>query len=254
MNQSGLGWTFVFAAVALLCCPAAAPHRRIRPIRSGPSARRVVPARTRRALVVGAGAAAAIALLWPAWSAIGLVLGLASGVVMSRAPIRLSAAERTRHRDEIAIYCGLLANCLDAGMPVSSAMSAVGQALWGAAADGRVEGASPSRGPASILQSIAALLGLGARAEIAWAAADDNSDLAPLAAAARRSEFGGIKFAGAVRDHAARLRTTVAAEQESRSGRAGVLIAAPLGLCFLPAFICLGLAPVVIGLLGNLGL
>ena len=29
---------------------------------------------------------------------------------------------------------------------------------------------------------------------------------------------------------------------------------APLGLCFLPAFLCLGLAPVVVGLLASLHL
>ena len=33
--------------------------------------------------------------------------------------------------------------------------------------------------------------------------------------------------------------------------RAGVLIAGPLGLCFLPAFVCLGIAPVVAGLAGE---
>ena len=33
---------------------------------------------------------------------------------------------------------------------------------------------------------------------------------------------------------------------------AGVLMTAPLGVCFLPAFLCLGLAPVVLGLLGQL--
>jgi len=30
--------------------------------------------------------------------------------------------------------------------------------------------------------------------------------------------------------------------------RAGVLVSGPLGLCFLPAFVCLGIVPVVIGL------
>ena len=30
--------------------------------------------------------------------------------------------------------------------------------------------------------------------------------------------------------------------------RAGVAISGPLGLCFLPAFICLGIVPVVVGL------
>ena len=35
------------------------------------------------------------------------------------------------------------------------------------------------------------------------------------------------------------------------SQRAAVLITAPLGLCFLPAFLVLGIAPVVIGLAGQ---
>ena len=35
---------------------------------------------------------------------------------------------------------------------------------------------------------------------------------------------------------------------EARAQRAGVLIAAPLGLCFLPAFLVFGVAPVVIDL------
>jgi hypothetical protein len=34
--------------------------------------------------------------------------------------------------------------------------------------------------------------------------------------------------------------------------RAAVLIAGPLGLCYLPAFLCLGIVPVVAGLAGEL--
>ncbi|NJA60175.1 translation initiation factor IF-2, partial [Streptomyces sp. NEAU-H3] len=34
--------------------------------------------------------------------------------------------------------------------------------------------------------------------------------------------------------------------------RAGVLVTAPLGLCFLPAFLILGVAPVLLGLAGEL--
>ena len=33
--------------------------------------------------------------------------------------------------------------------------------------------------------------------------------------------------------------------------RASVLIAGPLGLCYLPAFVCLGIVPVVVGLAGD---
>jgi pilus assembly protein TadC len=45
--------------------------------------------------------------------------------------------------------------------------------------------------------------------------------------------------------HSAADSATAAAE------RASVLIAAPLGLCYLPAFVCLGIVPVVAGLAGD---
>ena len=41
---------------------------------------------------------------------------------------------------------------------------------------------------------------------------------------------------------------------EATAQRAGVLITVPLGLCFLPAFFCLGIAPVVAGLASQLSL
>ena len=39
---------------------------------------------------------------------------------------------------------------------------------------------------------------------------------------------------------------------EARAERAGVLVTGPLGLCFLPAFLALGIVPVVVGLAGPL--
>ena len=34
-------------------------------------------------------------------------------------------------------------------------------------------------------------------------------------------------------------------------GKAGVWVLAPLGVCFLPAFVCLGVVPLVLGIAGN---
>ena len=45
-----------------------------------------------------------------------------------------------------------------------------------------------------------------------------------------------------------RIRSTAADTAEARAQRAAVLITAPLGLCFLPAFVCLGVAPTVAGI------
>ena len=103
-----------------------------------------------------------------------------------------------------------------------------------------------------MLESVAAMLSLGADAQTAWRAADSVEELAPLAAAARRSAAGGGRLAQSVREHASTLRADDAASDLRAAGRAGVLMTAPLGICFLPAFLCLGLAPVVVGLLGQL--
>ena len=47
------------------------------------------------------------------------------------------------------------------------------------------------------------------------------------------------------------LRAEAADGARARAERASVLIAGPLGLCFLPAFVCLGVVPVVAGLAGD---
>ncbi len=51
---------------------------------------------------------------------------------------------------------------------------------------------------------------------------------------------------------AAEARADRAARGQAAAERAGVLAVAPLGLCFLPAFVLLGVVPVVAGLVGPL--
>ena len=45
--------------------------------------------------------------------------------------------------------------------------------------------------------------------------------------------------------------TTRRRAADARAQRASVLIAGPLGLCYLPAFVCLGIVPIVAGLAGD---
>jgi hypothetical protein len=52
-------------------------------------------------------------------------------------------------------------------------------------------------------------------------------------------------------DTAAGLRGELRAVALARAARAGVLGMAPLGLCFLPAFVCLGVVPDVVALFGG---
>jgi Flp pilus assembly protein TadB len=133
----------------------------------------------------------------------------------------------------------LLAAALRAGLPVASAVHAV------------LAGVPP--GPAERLREVVDLLTLGADPVGAWAKALHHPDTAPLARAARRTARSGAALAGAAADLAVQARAKVVDQAEARAQRAAVLVAGPLALCFLPAFLCLGVLPVVIGLVGSVG-
>ncbi|MEY2249068.1 hypothetical protein AB8A21_40145, partial [Streptomyces sp. BF23-18] len=51
---------------------------------------------------------------------------------------------------------------------------------------------------------------------------------------------------------AAEARAEWARTATARARRAAVMVTAPVGLCFLPAFLAIGVLPVVIGLAGGL--
>jgi Flp pilus assembly protein TadB len=128
----------------------------------------------------------------------------------------------------------LLAACLEAGLPVPSALEAVATA-------------APA-GVAAALRSTAGLLALGSEPGEAWTPVRQLPGLDELAASAIRTSRSGTAFAGAATDLADRLRKELATEAEERAERAGVVLALPVGLCFLPAFVCLGVLPIVLGL------
>lgn len=140
----------------------------------------------------------------------------------------------------VAAAWDLLAACLRAGLPVPTAMAVVADEL--------------PAGAARALRSSAELLALGADPATAWAPATNCPDTAPLARGARRAAQSGTALADLVTDLAASVRSAAADNAEATAQRAGVLITAPLGLCFLPAFVCLGVAPVIAGLAEQLSL
>lgn len=133
----------------------------------------------------------------------------------------------------------LFAACLTAGMAVSTAAAAAAH--------------TAPQPLAQVLMRAADLLALGADPVIAWsneaAAHDKNVDA--LLRMARRSASSGTALAHGIAELATQSRHDVAAAADAAAERAGVLIAGPLGLCYLPAFVCLGIVPVVVGLAGD---
>ncbi len=63
--------------------------------------------------------------------------------------------------------------------------------------------------------------------------------------------MSGLPLAAPMGRLAAEARAEWSRAATTRARRAAVLISAPVGLCFLPAFIAVGILPVVIGLAGG---
>jgi len=148
---------------------------------------------------------------------------------------------RTRGDDGPLALAGawdLLAACLRAGMPVPAAVLAI------------AEGLDAPAGP--VLRRTAGLLALGAGPDQAWQPALECPSTVRLARVARRSGRSGAAFAESLTQLAAAERASAREQSETRAQRAGVLIAGPLGLCFLPAFLAIGVIPVVIGMAAGL--
>lgn len=161
---------------------------------------------------------------------VGAVAAGAGGWALRRA----ARAERDTDPAALAAAWELLAVCLQAGLPVATAVAA-------SAAD--LDGDTGER-----LRRVAGLLTLGADPAPAWRGIEHLPALATFARAAGRSAGTGAALAQVARAEAERVRSVLLDTAEARAQRAAVLIAGPLGLCFLPAFLVLGIAPVVIGL------
>jgi pilus assembly protein TadC len=106
---------------------------------------------------------------------------------------------------------------------------------------------------ARLLSRAADLLALGAEPASAWTSPGGpvGKNAEALLRLARRSASSGTALAQGVAELADQSRHEAADAASAAAERASVLIAGPLGLCYLPAFVCLGIIPVVAGLAGD---
>lgn len=168
----------------------------------------------------------------------GIVAGLAAAAGADRGLRMLEPAETRKAREnraeELPLVLDLLGVCLQAGMPLVGALETVAQAR---------------PGPFSRdLAVVAGLQRLGSTPADAWAELAGDPELSVVARAVARSAESGSRLAAAFERVAAERRSSLAVEAEARAQRAGVTAMAPLGLCFLPAFVSLGVVPIVLAL------
>ena len=226
------------AAVAWLAMPAGPGRIRFdapgRSVPASPAERR--PRRWLWSCLAGLGGWAFVS------GTVGLVVGaLGAGVVwfvLGRAETPAQRARRARVRAELPHVVGLLAAAVRGGLPPADALALVCVALPGPAADS--------------LAVLPPRIALGVDPEEAWRALEPDPALAPLGRTLARSARTGEPIADALERLGEELSARARADSEDAARRVGVRAAVPLGLCLLPAFLLIGIVPVVAGLVTDL--
>lgn len=177
----------------------------------------------------------AIALLIPQVPATGRLKSPTSPMSTPKNP---REPPNTPHPLHIAADIELFAACVESGLAVHTTTSVVAEAA--------------TSETAHVWQSVHQLTAVGIADREAFRELrnyDGFSELASIIESARES---GARIAPRCRELAASVRADANDHARAAAERAGVLIALPLAVCFLPAFILLGLAPVVISLATDL--
>lgn len=146
--------------------------------------------------------------------------------------------EREALRRGLPHVTRLLALVLGSGQSVSTALGVVAEALPG-----------PASAPLARARSS---LAVGVAPERVFAEIQATPGLEPLGRALARSAESGARVADVVARLAGQLADEERAAVEDRARTVGIRAAVPLGLCLLPAFLVLGIVPVVAAAVGSL--
>jgi len=167
-----------------------------------------------------------------------VVVGVLAWVGIGRSEPPEVRRRREAVRRDLPHLVTLLGSALSGGAAPGQAIAMVCQALPGPAA--------------TRLEPLAARLALGADPAQVWSELTHDPELGRLGRTLARAHASGTPVLDAVQRLADDLADRARAEVEDRARAVGVKAALPLGLCLLPAFVLIGIVPLVAGLLGEL--
>lgn len=222
------------ALTAYLLVPPA-PLRRLRPpavaaVEARVPARYTLPQR----LLASAGACAAVMLLVPGVA--GTVLAVAAGVGLAWWLGRMRPKEDQRAaRDELPEALDFLAVCIESGATPVAAVEIVSNV-------------SPPA-TASLLAKVSAHLAVGRTPEEAWEALREHPVWGLPARDLMRSARSGTGLVEILHAHAEDARAAKRDAELKSARTAGVKSVIPLMACFLPAFILVGVVPIIAALI-----
>jgi pilus assembly protein TadC len=185
--------------------------------------------RPRAALPVVGAAALAVLLLAGGPLAVGLAVALGFGLIARR-----FAGGRAADPDaQLPLAVEVLAGCLAAGAGLAAAIRTAAIVAPQVSAD---------------WDRVAAALERGSPAATAWGAWASTSARREVVRVTARGAGTGAAVGAELLRVAARARAARRTDGEARVQRAAVWVVLPLGLCFLPAFVLVGVVPLVLGL------
>ena len=170
----------------------------------------------------------------PVGPAAGLVAAVVVGTLLGRVESPAQRRHRHRVRADLPHVVGLLGSAVRGGLAPADGLALVCAALPGPATDA--------------LAWVPPKVALGMDPATVWSALQDDPSLAPLGRTLARSARTGEPVADALDRLGAELAARTRADIEDLARRVGVRAAVPLGVCLLPAFLLLGIVPVVAGL------
>lgn len=148
---------------------------------------------------------------------------------------RLKESARDGLRDP-AMILELIASMLDSGAGIGRALELIARSATTDVRDS--------------LRPVVAALSLGTDWETAWSTSERQPpEVTRLRDALAFAALTGAPSASILYAQAARERREQFRAAEKRAAALGVKLVIPLGLCSLPAFICLGVVPVLIAML-----
>jgi len=176
----------------------------------------------------------------PVGGLVGLVAAEVAWQVLGRAESPASRRRREELERDLPTAVHLLGACLSAGAATTGALETVAGALPGAVADE--------------LLLVRHRIAIGLDPATVWRSLADRRELRPLGRAMARAQESGASVSAAVEALAEELAAQSRGRTDALARSVEVRAAAPLGACFLPAFVVLGVVPMVAGVFSSMRL
>jgi Flp pilus assembly protein TadB len=174
----------------------------------------------------------------PAGVVSGVACAVAVWVVLGRGEDPAVVRRRERLLEELPLGVDLLGSCLDAGAAPERALETVARAVGGPVAEEFL--------------GLHHLLDVGVDPVRVWRSVARHPQLGPLGRAVVRAHESGASVSRAVHQLSAEIAERARAEVEARARSIEVKASVPLGLCLLPAFVLLGVVPMIAGVFASM--